>query len=208
MCSKNDNSSERNVSAEQSVSPFYDKREFCLNPEKCALLVIDMQEFFRGIAEPVIDNVKKVITECRNRDMRIIYTRHGHRDITLDGGMLAVWWSRYARYGSPEWELLSELSPRENDVIIDKNRYSAFYNTDLDIILKGAGIEQIIITGVMTNCCCETTARDAFMRDYRVFFISDATSTANKDLHASSLKNLAYGFAHVVGTEKILKTLE
>jgi isochorismate hydrolase len=205
MSGNSNNISLNNGNENPGPSPVFQNRQFQLNPEKCALLIIDMQEFFRGIAAPVVSNVKKIIDYCQHKDLKIIYTRHGHRDINVDGGMLAVWWDSYARYGSPEWEIIKEFSPRENDILIDKNRYSAFYDTDLDIILKGAGIEQVIITGVMTNCCCETTARDAFMRDYRVFFISDATATATEELHLSSLKNLDFAFAHVMDTEKILK---
>lgn len=186
-------------------SPVFQNRKFELIPEKCALLVIDMQEFFRAIAAPVIGNVKKIIECCQDKDLKIIYTRHGHKDISVDGGMLAEWWDSHAQYGTPEWEILNELPPRKQDIIIDKNRYSAFYNTELDMILKEAGIEQVIITGVMTNCCCETTARDAFMRDYRVFFISDATATATEELHLCSLKNLDFAFAHVMDTESILE---
>lgn len=188
-------------------SPVFQNREFQLMPEKCALFVIDMQEFFGSIADPVISNVKRIIDRCRNRELKIIYTRHGHKDLSVDGGMLAEWWDTHAQYGTPEWEIIKEVSPRENDVVIDKNRYSAFYNTDLDRILKEAGIEQVIITGVMTNCCCETTARDAFMRDYRVFFISDATATATEELHLCSLKNLDFAFAHVMDTERILELI-
>jgi len=76
-------------------------------------------------------------------------------------------------------------------------------STGLDDILKSRGIEEIIITGVMTNCCCEPTARDAFMRDYRVFFVSDATARVNEELHLATLKNLAHVFAHVLDTESL-----
>jgi isochorismate hydrolase len=188
-------------------SPVFQNREFQLIPEKCALFVIDMQEFFGSIAAPVISNVKRIIDSCRERDLKIIYTRHGHKDLSVDGGMLAEWWDTHAQYGTPEWEIIKEVSPREKDVLIDKNRYSAFFNTDLDRILKEAGVEQVIITGVMTNCCCETTARDAFMHDYRVFFISDATATATEELHLCSLKNLDFAFAHVMDTARILELI-
>jgi nicotinamidase-related amidase len=65
----------------------------------------------------------------------------------------------------------------KEDIIIDKNRYSAFWRTGLDEFLRSKNVEDVVIAGVLTNCCCETTARDAFMRDYRVFFVSDATAT-------------------------------
>jgi isochorismate hydrolase len=74
----------------------------------------------------------------------------------------------------------------------------------LDEWLHNNGVEDLIITGVLTNCCCETTARDAFVRDYRVFFVADATATVNEELHLSSLMNLAFGFAYIAQTQELL----
>lgn len=176
-------------------------------PGKCALLVIDMQQYFFSISSPILHNVLNIIDACRSKGIPIVFTRHGHRNILKDGGMLAKWWGDCIEYGSDEWKLMDTLSPKDEDRILDKNRYSAFFRTDLDGILKKLKIEEIIITGVMTNCCCETTARDGFVRDYRVFFISDATATTNEELHSASLKNLAYGFAHVLNTETLCRYL-
>jgi isochorismate hydrolase len=94
-----------------------------------------------------------------------------------------------------------------SDYLNEINRYSVFQGTDLEERLRSGEIEELIITGVMTNCCCETTARDAFVKDFRVFFVSDATATANDELHIASLKNLAYGFAHIISTEQLCRHL-
>lgn len=94
-----------------------------------------------------------------------------------------------------------------NRTVIDKNQYSAFFKTNLDEILKANHIEDVIITGVMTNCCCETTAREAFMYGYRVFFINDATSTFNEELHLATLKNLSFGFARVQNTQNLIEDM-
>jgi isochorismate hydrolase len=110
-------------------------------------------------------------------------------------------------HGTAKWNLIKAINPHENELVIDKNRYSAFMGTPLEEILKYRKIEDLIITGVMTNCCCETTAREAFMRDYRVFFVSDATATMNNDLHIASLKNLAFAFAYVVDTKDLCRHL-
>ncbi len=181
----------------------YNIRNAFPKPGRCALLVIDMQRYFFSIATPILGNVLSIIETCRSKGIRIIFTRHGHRDVSKDGGMLAEWWGDQIDYGSKDWELIKALKPSNADVIIDKNRYSAFHGTGLDEILKSRKIDEIIITGVMTNCCCETTARDAFVRDYRVFFVSDATATVNDELHVASLKNLAFGFAYIVSTEQL-----
>ena len=171
--------------------------------EKTALLVIDMQEYFKVLAEPILNNVISLINVCRAIGAKIFFTRHGHRNQEKDSGMLGKWWADLIHYGSAEWELVEGLKVTTKETILDKNRYSAFFGTDLDKRLRVEGIEDLLICGVMTNCCCETTARDAFVRDYRVFFVADATTTANEELHLASLKNLAFGFAYIVNTKPI-----
>lgn len=181
----------------------YNIRQAWPKPGRCALLVIDMQQYFLSMATPILGNVLSVIETCRSSGVRIIFTRHGHKDISEDGGMLAEWWGDLIEYGSKDWELIKSLEPPDTDGTIDKNRYSVFNGTGLDDSLRSRKIDELIITGVMTNCCCETTARDAFVRDYRVFFVSDATATVNDELHIASLKNLAFGFAHIISTEQL-----
>lgn len=176
----------------------YNIRQALPSLDKTALLVIDMQRYFEGVARPILQSVLDLLDACRTAGIKIVFTRHGHHDPKKDGGMLARWWGELIAYGSREWELFGELSPRPEEPIIDKTRYSAFHGTNLDEWLHRNGIEDLIITGVLTNCCCETTARDAFVRDYRVFFVADGTVTRSDELHLASLKNLAFGFAHVV----------
>jgi isochorismate hydrolase len=184
----------------EEIKP-YNVRHALPSPAKTVLLVIDMQRYFEGVASPILKNVFALIDACRSAGVKILFTRHGHRDPKTDGGMLAHWWGDLIAYGTQEWELIETLIPRPEETIIDKVRYSAFHGTDLDQWLLDDGIEDLIITGVLTNCCCETTARDAFVRDYRVFFVSDGTATVADELHLASLKNLAFGFAHVVNAD-------
>lgn len=185
----------------------YNIRRAWPKPDRCALLVIDMQRYFLSIARPILENVMSVVKACQSRGVITIFTRHGHKDVSKDGGMLRKWWGDLIEYGSKDWELIDFLKPPDTDKIVDKNRYSVFQRTGLEEHLKLSKIEELIITGVMTNCCCETTARDAFVKDFRVFFVSDATATANDELHIASLKNLAYGFAHIISTEQLCRYL-
>ena len=185
----------------------YNTRIAWPNPAKSALLVIDLQEYFLPMLSPIIGNILSLIESCRAKGIKIIYTRHGHKDSDKDGGMLLEWWGEVITHGTAKWNLIKAINPHENEPVIDKNRYSAFMGTSLDETLKYRNIKNLIITGVMTNCCCETTARDAFMRDYRVFFVSDATATVSDDLHLASLRNLAFGFAHVVDTNELYRHL-
>lgn len=181
----------------------YNIRQASLLPGKAALLIIDMQSYFEALAQPIVDNVISLIEHSKENDGKIFFTRHGHHDPKKDGGMLARWWGDLILYGSSDWELIEGLPIHAGDTIIDKNRYSAFFATELDDLLRKEGIEDLVITGVLSNCCCETTARDAFMRDYRVFFAADATAAPTEELHLATLRNLAYGFAYIVNTKDL-----
>ena len=110
--------------------------------------------------------------------------------------------------GTPESKIYKDIAPLEKEKVITKHRYSAFYNTDLETILRCLGIEDLVISGVLTNMCCESTTRDAYYRDYRVFFPADGTGTINEEMHLASLLNLAYGFAYVTTTKEILDYLK
>ena len=172
-------------------------------PGKTALLVIDMQEHFRPLAEPLAHTIVPLIDAFRAGGAGVLFTRHGHRDPAKDGGMLLTWWGELIHYGTAAWKLLPELGVVAGESIIDKDRYSAFFGTDLDDRLRADGVEDVVICGVLTNCCCETTARDAFMRDYRVFLMADASTASNEELPLATLKNLAYGFAYIVNTGEL-----
>lgn len=170
----------------------------------CALLVIDMQEYFRGIAAPIFPSITQSIALCRSAHIPIIYTRHAHKHPS-DYGMLGEWWPDLIHDGTPAAELLPEVKRTDKDKLVHKHTYSAFYDTDLESFLRDNGITEVIVTGVMTNLCCETTAREAFVKGFRVFFSTDATATCSEDLHTCTLKNLAYGFAYLVDC-KMLKS--
>ena len=104
-----------------------------------------------------------------------------------------------------DWKFLPGIEVGSNDIVLPKRRYSAFPETDLDATLRSKGIQDVIISGVMTNLCCETTARDAFMRDYRVFFLIDGTATGRSEFHMATLKNLGFGFAYLLTCEELIQ---
>jgi nicotinamidase-related amidase len=186
----------------------YNTRLALPDPGKSALLVIDVQEHFAMLADVILAHVLLLIEACRFSGIPVFFSRHGHRNPDEDGGLLVPWWGEAIQYGSPDWEIVSALVPQVQDIIIDKTRYSAFYQTNLDTILKERGVQDIIICGLLANCCCETTARDAFMRDYRVFFLCDATAAVAEELHIATLKNLAYAFAHILDTDSLCRYLK
>jgi isochorismate hydrolase len=186
----------------------YRERKAMIDPKHTALLVIDLQNFFHRIIQPVLRNILKVIQSCRQKNVPILFTQHGHTKQASDGGVLGKWWGELIIDGTEDWKFISEISLDPKDKVIPKKRYSAFFKTDLDTTLRSRGIQDLIISGVMTNLCCETTARDAFMRDYRVFFLIDGTATGKSELHLATLKNLGFGFAYLITCDEFVQMLK
>ena len=189
----------------------YNQHEMRLKGEASALLVVDMQRFFLDASSPtfacggvaVVPAVKRLIAAFRQVQRPVIFTRHVHHPDDLDSGIMGWWWKGKCLEGSRESEIHPELTPMPGEKVVFKHRYSAFYNTDLETVLRCLKVEDLVICGTMTNLCCESTARDAYTRDYRVFFAADGTETINEEMHFASLLNLAFGFAYVTTGEGI-----
>jgi nicotinamidase-related amidase len=189
-----------------AVAPY--NREGLPDPARAALLVIDMQEHFADIATAIVPAVSSLVTAARDAAVPVFYTRHGHQNLAVDGGVLAAWWDGdLIMVGAANWQFLSGITPEPSNPIIDKTRYSAFFGTQLASLLSARDVSDLIICGVVTNCCCETTARDAFMRDYNVFVAANATAATNEDLHISSLKDMAYTCARVLTAAQLCDAL-
>ena len=187
-----------------------------LKPDKAVLFVIDMQNFFLDPSSPtytcgghaVLPALKRLVEAFRRAGRPVIYTRHVHNPNLSDAGIMEWWWEGMCIEGSPESEVHRDIAPLSSEKVILKHRYSAFYNTDLETVLRCLKIEDIVISGIMTNLCCESTARDAYYRDYRVFFLADATGSINEEMHLASLLNLAFGFAFVTGADDVIRQME
>jgi len=137
----------------------------------------------------------------------VIFTRHVHHPGDLDCGIMGWWWEGKCIEGSPESEVHAELAALPGEKVVLKHRYSAFYNTDLETVLRCLKVEDVVIAGVMSNMCCESTARDAYHRDYRVFFLADGTGSINEEMHLATLLNVAFGFAYVTTGDAIAAEL-
>lgn len=196
------------------IAPFSQHR-LELNAGKSVLLVVDMQRFFLDPASPtftsggpaILPNVQRMISAFRRAKRPVIYTRHVHHPGLIDAGIMEWWWKGMCIEGSPESEVHPDIAPLPGEKVILKHRYSAFYNTDLETVLRVLKIEDVVIAGVMTNMCCESTARDAYYRDYRVFIPADATGSINEEMHVASLLNLAFGFACVTRAETLVQSV-
>jgi bifunctional isochorismate lyase / aryl carrier protein len=176
------------------------KSRFNICPSDSALLIMDMQDYFISKkshayipeAENIISNINSLINLFRKNNSLIIFTQHYNNETKIDS-MQINWWRSILKLDDP-FALICEKLNYDNDFVVKKENYNAFKDTELQIILTKKKIKQIVITGVMTHLCCDTTARDAFMNNFVVYFIVDSTATYNLQMHFSSITNLSHGF--------------
>ena len=161
--------------------------EFDVSPEHAALLNIDVQNYFVEAAHEgprTLDRVNQIARICRDAGILVIHTRHAFRPDGSNKGLLGEFvppiHDGTLDDGSPAAALHADLVVDPRDVVLTKPRFGAFYGTDLEVILRSRGIDSVIISGIATNVCCDTTAREANARDIRVFFLSDGTTTAGR----------------------------
>jgi bifunctional isochorismate lyase / aryl carrier protein len=186
-----------------------------LTPKRSALLVIDMQELFLDKSshsylpdvEDIIGNVRDLIDAYRKHSLPVIFTRHATKK-SESAGAMGRWWGNVVRDGDKAGEIDPRFAPSNGEKVIRKTRYSAFVGTDLLQHLYAESVSSLVITGVMTHLCCESTARDAFMRDFDVFLVVDGTASKTEDLHVSSIKTLTDGFAIPVTTSEVVRWLK
>ena len=202
-----------------------------IDPAKTAIIVVDMQNDFVAAGAPmetpaaraIVPKLAGLLRAGRAAGIKVIYTAHVHRrdgsDMGLFDDMHPPIASRAALVdGSEGAGIYPDLAPTAGEHVIRKHRYSAFFGTDLDIILREWGVDTVVICGTTTENCCLSTARDAMFRNYRVVFLSDTTATydypdrgfggmANADVHHATLVILAASTADVVPVEDFLARL-
>ncbi len=190
---------------ERKAAGWLEELPFCkrwpgdIHTGKSALLVIDMQKYFLDpeshaylpATEAIIDNINYLVKLFVDKGGKVLYTTTV-QDPEEKGSMLE-WWSSIITEG-PMTELDERIDVKGE--LIKKPTYSSFYRTELEEHLDD--IENIFISGVMTDICCETSCREAFIRDYRTFFIADATATSGEEVHMSSLKSICHGLAEIL----------
>jgi len=199
-----------------------------IDPKKTAVIVVDMQNDFVAPGAPLLSQqaqdmvprLAETLQACREHGMRVVYTAHVHRRDGCDMGLYDDLYppiaDRSALVDETEGgDIYKPLAPRPGEHVIKKHRYSAFFATDLDLILREWGIETVIITGTTTENCCHATARDAMFHNYKVVFLSDATGTFDypdmgygamsaQQVHQATLAILAFSTAHVMTCQEFL----
>ena len=189
------------------------KHDINFTPEHSALIILDMQRYFlhQGShafipsALSIVPKIKDLLHTFLKLDLPIILTRHLNK--AEDAKLMRIWWNDLIT----EESVMSEIIPEMNfpgTTIVKKTQYDAFYQTPLENLLRENGVTQVVITGVMTHLCCETTARSAFVKGFTVFFPIDGTATYNEDFHRATLLNLSHGFAIPVLIEELQDALQ
>ena len=209
------------------------------NLSQAALIVVDMQNAYASKdgyldkagfdisgTESCIENTAKAISTARKAGMTIIYFQNGWDPEYVEAGGPGSpnWYKSNAMKtmrkqpelmgsllakGSWDYELVDPLTPQDGDIVIPKTRYSGFCNTNLDSILRSRGINTLVLTGIATNVCVESTARDAFFLEYFAVVLADATHQAGSDaIQKASLYNIATFFGWVSNVEEFAKLPE
>lgn len=162
---------------------------------KIALLLIDLQkeEGTSAIAgmDQILENTSSLAKLCREKGIPVIYTRHINRG---DGIALANK-EPVNKQGEPLFyhsstasiEIADEIKPEKQDIIIDKYRYSGFFESNLELILKGLDVNHLIIGGVLTDVCVLSTALDAYYRDYQINIVKDMCGTTTEGAHMAAI---------------------
>jgi len=191
--------------------------------EKCALLVIDMQdEFVRPHWTPFwvpeatrqVPKIRTLINACRQKRIPVIFTSFARTNNFTDrpssGRLMPNRYNDVAQ--DPAWfrdgRIWHELTPLEGEIIIHKPSYGAFFDTPLETILRNLTKDTVMMCGTLTNFCCGMTARQAYERGFKVVFGSDITSTDDPQLQEPELKVLRKGFAKVLTLTEIIRNLD
>ena len=192
-----------------------------LDPAKTALVVIDMQNAFMlpGVAhspclmaQEIVPNINRLAQAVRDTSGTVVWIKTAYTDETLTSwstlyGMIGPnGTERRAKAltaGSKGYELWPDLEVRGEDLIVEKNRYSAFIqgSSNLAEVLRGRGLDTLLITGTVTNVCCESTARDAMMLNFRTVMVTDGNAAVTDEDHNASLIGFYLIFGDIMSTD-------
>ncbi|MAL73331.1 MAG: pyrimidine utilization protein B [Alteromonas sp.] len=210
-----------------------------LNPAETAVIVVDLQNAYTSkngyldkagfdvsTTAPVIENTTKVLETARAAGMPVVFLQNGwDADYKEAGGPGSPNWYKsnalktmrkqpelkgsLLAKGTWDYALVDALKPQDGDIIIPKTRYSGFYNTNLDSMLRARGIRNLVFTGIATNVCVESTLRDGFHLEYFGVVLADAAYQAGPpDIHEASLFNIQTFFGWVSTTAQFCEVFE
>jgi len=198
-----------------------------LDPAKTALIVVDMQNGFmmKGVAHAlceeaieIVPNINRLADAVRRTGGAVVWIQTAATQETMQSWSVSVEMNgpertahRFASLGpgTKGYELWADLDVKPDDLKIQKTRFSAFIqgSSNLEALLRARGIDTVIITGTVTNVCCESTARDAMMRNFKTIMVTDANAATSDELHNASLSAFYLKFGDIMPTDMIIATL-
>ena len=200
--------------------------QFAVHPGRTALVIIDMQSCFVAdspVAAPlgaqVAGRLNRLATACRQAGIPVIWTRHVVRPDGSNTGLLGELVPPVAagiiNEDAPAAALHQLMDVRPGDIVVRKPRFGSFHGTDLEVILRSRGTDTIILGGINTNVCVDTTAREAAVREFRVLFLRDGTANFDlpdgglgaasaEELQRTACAVMAFGFAEVITVDEVL----
>ncbi|HXI99706.1 MAG TPA: isochorismatase family cysteine hydrolase [Micropepsaceae bacterium] len=198
-----------------------------LDPAKTALLVVDMQNGFmmEGVAHSlcreavnIVPNINRIAEALRRSGGTIVWIQNAVTEETLESWSIRIEMDGPERTatrmqsmtpGTKGYALWAGLDTRPDDLFVQKTRFSAFIqgSSDLEAQLRGRGIDTVIVTGTVTNICCESTARDAMMRNFRTIMVSDANAAITDEMHNASLAAFYVRFGDIMSTDHLIGVL-
>jgi ureidoacrylate peracid hydrolase len=186
-----------------------------------ALLIIDMQNdfihekgklsyLFPEDFKTIITPIKKIIKVIRTARIPVIYVKMVFRPDFSDAGKVYGPSRELGALKKSSWgsDIIKELKPCDSDYIVEKHRHSAFYSTDLELLLRGKNIKTLIIVGGATNVCVESTVRDAQFRDFNVIVVEDCTASMIKEMHKASLLNIKSFYGNVLKSNEVINIIK
>ncbi len=200
-----------------------------LDPSRTALIVVDMQNAFvkEGAGHAYVEeaastcpNINRVAEALRAAGGTVVWIlntvtnesleswSHFHRELSTPAGFKRR--TESMSEGAHGHELYETLLPEDGDLTVRKSRYSAFIqgSSDLDQVLRSRGIDTVLIAGTATNVCCESTARDAMMLNYRTLMVSDACSASTDEQHAATLYSFIINFGDVQTADQVVSRIQ
>lgn len=187
-------------------------RKWNADISRSALIVTDMQNYFLNpdshafipSATSIIPNILSLADFFHKSNRPVIFTKHTNDH--ENAACMSYWWKDMIGNETPSAKIHENLRT-SGDIILEKHQYDAFYNTRLEEILHNQNVRFAVICGVMTNLCCETTTRSAFVKGFQPLLPLDATAAYNREFHISTFINLSFGFCPLMTTREVIEVL-
>jgi len=179
---------------------------------RMSVIIVDMlNDFVTGVlkcerASRIIPNIQRLLVSARKKEIPVIYVSDAHLP-SVDNELEL--WPPHAIIGTRGAEIIKELKPVEGDYTLRKRRYSAFYETGLDPLLRELGVDAVVLVGLVTNVCIQHTAADAFFRGYQIIVLEDCVEAPTEEVQKNAIKYLKINYgSEITNVEELMRLIE